>query len=72
MGCGDGGSVRARALFRGGNANNGANAGIGYVNVNNVVGNANTNYGGRLSACDKVFTSTPYAHHRTQGELFIQ
>ena len=54
MGYGNWLPSRARALFRGGNANNGSNAGLGYVNVNNVVGNANTNIGGRLSACDKT------------------
>ena len=51
-------SQRARALIRGGNANNGSNAGIGYVNVNNAVGNANTNIGGRLS------TSTQKSLHQ--------
>lgn len=40
----------ARALFRGGTANNGARAGLGYVNVNGAVGNSNSNIGGRLSA----------------------
>lgn len=48
-------SPRARALFRGGNYNNGAKAGLGYVNVNNVVGNSNTNIGGRLSTSNKPF-----------------
>ena len=43
------GSSRPRALFRGGNANNGANDGLGYVNVNNTVGNSNGNIGARLS-----------------------
>jgi len=42
--------ARARCVLRGGNANNGLNAGFGYVNVNNDVGNANGNNGGRLHA----------------------
>lgn len=32
---------------RGGNYNNGSNAGLGYVNGNNDRGNVNTNYGCR-------------------------
>ena len=52
--------VRARCGLRGGNANNGLNAGFGYVNVNNAVGNANTNYGGRLHALQSNrFNSSP-------------
>lgn len=38
-------SLRCVAL--GGNANNGANAGFGYVNANNAFSNANRNYGSR-------------------------
>lgn len=33
---------------RGGNYNNGSNAGLGYVNSNNARGNGNWNYGVRL------------------------
>ena len=59
----------ARCVIRGGNANNGTNAGFGYVNVNNDVGNANTNYGGRLNA---VKTSElALVHHRKQGEYNV-
>lgn len=57
--------VRARALFRGGNANNGANDGLGYVNVNNAVGNSNTNIGGRLSTSKSPFAS-PYLNTRSR------
>jgi len=39
----------ARVVLRGGNVNNGANDGGGYVNVNNGLANANTNIGGRLA-----------------------
>ena len=44
---------RTRAGIRGGNANNTANDGLGYLNVNNAVGNANVNYSARLS--EKLF-----------------
>ncbi len=37
-----------RACLLGGNANNGANAGLAYVNSNNAPGNANVNVGSRL------------------------
>ena len=40
----------ARVVYRGGNANNGSNAGAGYVNVNNTLTNTNANIGGRLYA----------------------
>jgi hypothetical protein len=36
-------------LIVGGNANNTANAGVGYFNVNNGLGNANANIGARLT-----------------------
>lgn len=44
--------IRRAALWRrfprrGGNYNNGSNAGLGYVNSNNARSNANTNYGCR-------------------------
>ena len=39
----------ARVVYRGGNVNNGANDGGGYVNVNNGLTNANANIGGRLA-----------------------
>ena len=39
----------ARVLIVGGNANNGGNDGVGYVNANNGLGNTNTNYGARLA-----------------------
>lgn len=38
----------ARLVYRGGNLNNGGNAGVGYVNVNNDLGNRNANIGSRL------------------------
>ena len=40
-------SVDQRFPRRGGNYNNGSNAGLGYVNANNERGNANNNYGCR-------------------------
>jgi len=64
-----------RAGFRGGNANNSSNDGLGYVNVNNAVGNANTNIGARLSAflyrlLDKIGRqNATYSNHRTVGGL---
>lgn len=38
-----------RAVYVGGNANNGSNAGFGYSNTNNAASNANANIGARLS-----------------------
>ena len=64
-----------RAGFRGGNANNSSNDGLGYVNVNNAVGNANTNIGARLSAfLYRLFQkigrqNATYSNHRTVGGL---
>lgn len=46
------------AGFRGGDANNTSNDGLGYVNVNNAVGNANDNIGARLAAF--TLGETPY------------
>lgn len=62
--------VRARCGLRGGNANNGLNAGFGYVNVNNDVGNANTNYGGRLHAFLKMAVAITL--HRAVGESMFR
>lgn len=39
-----------RVVYRGNNLNNGANVGLGNVNVNNGLTNSNTNIGARLSA----------------------
>lgn len=39
----------SRALYVGGNWNNGTNAGLWYCNANNAASNANLNRGGRLS-----------------------
>ena len=36
-----------------GNANNGANAGFGYLNTNNRSSNSNANYGFRLYRCNE-------------------
>ena len=64
-----------RAGFRGGNANNSSNDGLGYVNVNNAVGNSNTNIGARLSAfLYRLFQkigrqNATYSNHRTVGGL---
>lgn len=45
-----------RLVYRGGNLNNGSNAGVGYVNVNNDLGNRNANIGSRLGTkLNKVF-----------------
>lgn len=49
--------VGLRACFVGGNANNGANAGLAYVNSNNAVSNSNTNIGSRI--CGKNNTRRP-------------
>lgn len=40
----------SRSLLRGGNLNNGANAGGWNLNVNNGLSNSNANYGCRLAA----------------------
>ena len=48
------------AGIRGGNANNGSNDGLGYVNVNNAVGNANVNYGVRPAAFSRRRRDTLY------------
>jgi len=40
--------VIARVVYRGGNVNNGANCGLGYVNVNNGLTNQNANIGCRV------------------------
>ena len=62
-----------RAGIRGGNANNNSNDGLGYVNVNNAVGNANDNIGARLSAflynSKRSRNDTVYSHHRTVGGI---
>lgn len=39
----------ARVVYRGGNVNNAANGGAGYVNVNNALSNSNANIGARLA-----------------------
>jgi hypothetical protein len=38
-----------RAVLRGGNANNGANAGFSYLNTNNTASNTNANIRAQLS-----------------------
>lgn len=38
-----------RWLMSGGNWNNGSNAGLGALNLNNSASNANSNIGGRLA-----------------------
>ena len=47
----------SRVVIRGGNANNAANDGAAYVNVNNDLGNANANYGGRLATSVETLLS---------------
>ena len=49
-----------------GNANNGANAGFGYLNTNNRSSNSNANYGFRLYRCNerKIYTSAITLPHR--------
>lgn len=42
-------------MIRGGNANNGLNCGLGYVNVNNGLSNANANIGCRVANWKKHF-----------------
>ena len=42
-------SNEVRAVRRGGNVNNGTNAGLCYFNANNAVSNANWNYGATLN-----------------------
>jgi len=38
---------RGRAVYRGGNWNNGSNAGLFYINLNNAPGDSNNNIGFR-------------------------
>lgn len=56
---------RARLVYFGGNANNGANDGVGYANVNNSLGNANANIGCRLS--EKVYSETCFPAPNQKG-----
>jgi formylglycine-generating enzyme required for sulfatase activity len=42
--------VGLRGFIRGGNWNNGSNAGVLYLNLNNGPGNTNTNIGFRVAA----------------------
>lgn len=55
----------ACVVYVGGNANNGGKAGFGYVNVNNALGNRNTNIGARATkgaffGIDAVFPHRRY------------
>ena len=56
--------VRSGAFvaYVGGNANNAGNDGPGYVNVNNGLGNSNTNIGGR--ATKDFGTDSAFPHRR--------
>jgi len=47
-------------VIRGGNLNNGGNAGVGYVNVNNELGNRNANIGSRLGTKTKIKSACAY------------
>ena len=49
----------SKALYVGGNANNGSNAGLLYANANNSASNTNTNIGSQLNAI-KVSRHKPY------------
>lgn len=49
---------------RGGNYNNGGNAGLGYVNCNNPRGNANRNYGVRPRS-QHIYMFRMITHRRT-------
>ena len=43
-------TVGGRAFLRGGNWNNGSNAGVMYLNLNNSPANTNTNIGFRVAS----------------------
>ncbi len=65
----------ARVVYRGGNANNGSNAGAGYVNVNNGLTNTNANIGSRLYADQDFFSSfkrpfQPVTCKKVNGEKY--
>jgi len=49
-----GGICKKRIPIRGGNWNNGSNAGVFYLNLNNSRTNVNTNIGGRLAFITSV------------------
>nr|DAK01573.1 MAG TPA: hypothetical protein [Caudoviricetes sp.] len=44
-----------RCPFRRGHANNGANAGLAYLNGNNAVSNANVNWSSPLTCRTRIF-----------------
>ena len=46
-------SEKSVPVFRGGNWNNGSNAGLGCANCNNDFGNANNNIGARSASKDR-------------------
>lgn len=59
-----------RIVARGGNANNGANAGLAYVNGNNAVSNANANYGAALNKSQiKIFVPEDHGNRRKINKM---
>lgn len=63
LSCENVGSATARLAFVplvGGNLNNGAAAGVGCVNSNNTLSNANWNIGGRSSGEKNVFSQVVF------------
>lgn len=63
----------SRLVLFGGNANNGTNAGFGYLNANNDWTNANTNYGSRNSSI-KIFygiSTSPLGERQQLGSILL-
>ena len=56
----------ARVVYFGGNANNGANDGVAYCNVNNGLTNSNANIGARLATQfkNRLEFATPHRRYR--------
>lgn len=59
---------RRRCVYRGGNWNNGANAGVFYLNGNNSRSNANTNIGFRAALALFVYFLRAKAQQKHQGK----
>jgi len=62
------GAVSVRLPLRGGNWNNGANAGVFALNLNNPRSNVNTNIGFRAALAPHVRSRTPTGDGQNTGQ----
>ena len=64
---------RGRCVYRGGNWNNGTNAGVFYLNGNNSRSNSNTNIGFRsaLALFAYVLRVTALQEHKGKRDAFL-